>query len=154
RLDSIRKHSRDEHGRTGHSALLPMRGGRADRCPGGAFVLTVPGGVARSVVRLAGARHRREHCAPHRTNPARSMTGLAARVVEHIHGHLGWLAVAALVHPAVLLGRIQRRAMLAAASATAVSTGTGLLGAIMYPEYRRTIKPALFAGAPALGWAF
>jgi hypothetical protein len=44
--------------------------------------------------------------------------------------------------------------MLAAASATAVSTGTGLLGAVIYPDYRRAIKPDLFADAPALGWAF
>ena len=34
----------------------------------------------------------------------------AARVGEHIHGHLGWLAAVALAHPAILLRQLGRRA--------------------------------------------
>ena len=82
------------------------------------------------------------------------MTVVAARILEHIHGHVGWLATASLLHPALLLGRAKRRAMLAACSATALATATGLLGLGLYPEYRVMIKPALFAEAPGIGWAF
>ncbi|MDB5220684.1 MAG: hypothetical protein JWO86_8611, partial [Myxococcaceae bacterium] len=27
----------------------------------------------------------------------------ATRLMEHVHGHLGWLAAATLVHPAIVL---------------------------------------------------
>jgi hypothetical protein len=44
--------------------------------------------------------------------------------------------------------------MLAATLATALATLAALLGATMYPAYRTQIKPALFAEAPKVGWAF
>jgi hypothetical protein len=79
---------------------------------------------------------------------------ISPRVVEHVHGHMGWLASLALVHPAILLRRTKRRALFATAAATVLVTLTAVMGAAMYPEYRTAIKPALFAEAPSLGWAF
>jgi hypothetical protein len=81
------------------------------------------------------------------------MSAAALRLVEHVHGHVGWLAALALVHPALLLRR-RRRAWLAATLATLLVTLTGVLGALLYHDYRATLKPAIFATAPALGWAF
>jgi hypothetical protein len=76
------------------------------------------------------------------------------RALEHVHGHLGWLATAALAHPAILLRRPRRRALGAAAAATALVTAAAACGACLYPAYRTDIKPALFAVAPAIGYAF
>ncbi len=74
-------------------------------------------------------------------------------LLAHIHGHFGVLAAAALVHPALLL-RTRRRALGAswgAATLAAVAFGGGLF---IYPDYRKTVRRALFAAHPALGWAF
>ncbi len=76
------------------------------------------------------------------------------RILERVHGHLGWLSVAALMHPAVLLRRPQRRARLAVALARALVVVTALLGGRVYPEYRIRIKQHLFLEAPRLGWMF
>jgi formate hydrogenlyase subunit 3/multisubunit Na+/H+ antiporter MnhD subunit len=76
------------------------------------------------------------------------------RVVEHVHGHVGWLAALALVHPAVLLRRRERRARLACALSTGAVTLTGALGAWLYPDYRARIKQGIFLHAPRIGWAF
>jgi cytochrome c biogenesis factor len=82
-------------------------------------------------------------------------SGLGAlRVAEHLHGHLGWLAALALVHPAVLLRRAERRAHLAVALATGVATLAAVVGGALYPAYRELLKPSIFAEAPALGFAF
>jgi hypothetical protein len=81
-----------------------------------------------------------------------SIEGL--RLLEHIHGHVGWLAALALWHPAILLRRPKRRAKLAASAATTLATVAAVMGATMYPAYRDRIKPILFAEAPAAGWAF
>ena len=78
----------------------------------------------------------------------------ALRLAEHIHGHLGWLAAASLVHPAILLRRGRRRALLACTAATVLVTAAGVMGSAIYGSYRSTIKPVLFAQAPLLGWAF
>jgi hypothetical protein len=82
------------------------------------------------------------------------MSALALRFVEHVHGHLGWLATLALWHPAILLRRPRRRALLAASAATGLATCTGLLGATLYPSYRELVKPVIFAASPTLGNAF
>jgi hypothetical protein len=79
---------------------------------------------------------------------------MALRVLEHFHGHVGWLAAAALVHPAILLRRPGRRATLSASLATGAVTVTGLLGALLYPEYRARLRAPLFAQSPAIGWLF
>ncbi|HEU4537258.1 MAG TPA: hypothetical protein VFS00_24225 [Polyangiaceae bacterium] len=83
------------------------------------------------------------------------MSGLGlARAVEHVHGHLGWLAFAALAHPAWLLRGGKRRASVAVALATSLVTIAAGLGLWLYPHYRACIKHELFVEAPALGWLF
>jgi hypothetical protein len=76
------------------------------------------------------------------------------RLLEHAHGHLGWLAAVALAHPAVLLRRPNRRAswaiVLAATAVTLAASG----GVLLYPRYRAELRPPLFAAAPALGYLF
>jgi hypothetical protein len=79
---------------------------------------------------------------------------MGLRLFEHIHGHLGWLSTLALFHPAVLLRSARRRALLAAAIATALVTLTGLMGALLYPAYRSLLKPEIFHASPAVGNAF
>jgi hypothetical protein len=76
------------------------------------------------------------------------------RVLERVHGHLGWLTVAALSHPAILLRNPKRRAPLATALATAGAVATAALGALIYPEYRARLKQPIFVEARALGWVF
>lgn len=76
------------------------------------------------------------------------------RLLAHVHGHLGWLVVAALSHPAVLLRKVGRRAPLATTLATATTLVTAVIGAAIYPRYREVIKPTLFVEHPSLGWAF
>jgi hypothetical protein len=76
------------------------------------------------------------------------------RVLERIHGHLGWLAVAALLHPAVLLRRPRRRARLAVSLATGLVVGNAILGGYLYPEYRSRLKQSIFIDTPRLGWMF
>jgi hypothetical protein len=78
----------------------------------------------------------------------------ALRVAEHIHGHMGWLSAAALLHPAILLRNPRRRAKLAVFLTTAFVTATGLLGAWIYPEYRARLKQQIFIHAPHIGWLF
>lgn len=81
-------------------------------------------------------------------------TVLLLRVLERVHGHLGWLSVAALLHPALLLRNPRRRARLAVSLATLAVVGTSLLGATIYPEYRSRIKQHLFIEVPRLAWMF
>jgi hypothetical protein len=82
------------------------------------------------------------------------MSDRALRVLEHVHGHLGWLAAAALVHPVVVLRTPGRRALLATSLATALVTLAGTLGVVLYPDYRGRLKQAIFIEAPAMGWQF
>jgi hypothetical protein len=82
------------------------------------------------------------------------MTTLVLRLLEHLHGHLGWLSVAALLHPAIILRNERRRARLSVALATGFVVVTALLGVIVYPSYRDLIKQHVFLEAPRLGWMF
>jgi hypothetical protein len=82
------------------------------------------------------------------------VTTLLLRALERIHGHLGWLTVAALLHPAILLRNPVRRAPWAVGLATAVACVTGALGATIYPHYRSLLKQRLFIEHPAIGWCF
>jgi hypothetical protein len=79
---------------------------------------------------------------------------LLLRVLERIHGHLGWLAVAALVHPAIVLRNPKRRARLSVGLTTLMVAATWGLGAYVYPEYRARIKQHIFIELPKLGWMF
>jgi hypothetical protein len=83
------------------------------------------------------------------------MSALVARSLEHVHGHLGWLAAAALAHPALLLSRRpERRVSGAALTATVLVTVTAAVAVAIYPAYRAGVKPAIFAAAPAIGLLF
>lgn len=82
------------------------------------------------------------------------MTDLVLRALERVHGHLGWLAAAALVHPAVVLRGPARRAPLAASLATLLVTVVAALGAWIYPVYRSRLKQEIFVRTPSIGWAF
>ncbi|MDF2695035.1 MAG: hypothetical protein K0S65_3418 [Labilithrix sp.] len=76
------------------------------------------------------------------------------RLSEHVHGHLGWLVAALLVHPAIVLRNPKRRAHLAVALATAAVTIVGASGAWLYVAYRAELKQGIFAHAPAIGLLF
>ncbi len=76
------------------------------------------------------------------------------RVLEHVHGHLGWLSAAALLHPAILLRNPRRKADLSVYLATAFVTATGALGAYLYGPYRDTLKQQLFIHTPGVGYLF
>jgi hypothetical protein len=82
------------------------------------------------------------------------MTTLVLRLLEHVHGHLGWLSVAALLHPAIVLRNPNRRARLSVALATGFLVATALLGVCIYPQYRDRIKQHIFIELPKLGWMF
>ena len=66
------------------------------------------------------------------------------RIAEHIHGHLGWLAAAALTHPAILLRKTKRKAHLSVALSTGFATSQGVLGAWLYGPYRDQLKQRIF----------
>ncbi len=76
------------------------------------------------------------------------------RLLERIHGHLGWLAVVALLHPVVVLRNPKRRARLSVGLTTVLLVVTASLGAWMYPDYRTRLKQRIFIEAPSWGWAF
>jgi hypothetical protein len=76
------------------------------------------------------------------------------RLIEHIHGHLGWLAAAVLVHPAVVLRSRTRRAHLAVGFAAGFVTVTAAIGLWLYVAYRERLKQGIFMHAPAVGLLF
>ena len=82
------------------------------------------------------------------------MTYDVVRVLEHVHGHAGWLAAAALLHPAILLRRTNRKAPLSVALATALVTLVGALGMWLYEPYRDRIKQGIFMDARWVGLLF
>ena len=82
------------------------------------------------------------------------MTDATLRVLERVHGHLGWLAAAALIHPVIVLRSPARRAVLATTLATALITAGAALGLVVYPAYRTRLKQSIFLDAPRLGWMF
>jgi len=76
------------------------------------------------------------------------------RIREHLHGHLGWLAVLALAHPAILLRNHRRQAHLSVALAVGVSTLAAALGVWLYGPYRAQLRQPIFAFAPSVGYLF
>lgn len=75
------------------------------------------------------------------------------RLMEHVHGHLGWMSVAVLIHPAIVLWR-KPRADWAVGLAVAFTTLVGGLGVWLYPAYREKIKQSLFIASPKIGYFF
>lgn len=82
------------------------------------------------------------------------MTATALRWLAHVHGHLAWLAVAALVHPAIVLANPRRRARLAAALATSLATLTFGSGALIYDAYSRRLRRPIYLASRAMGLLF
>jgi hypothetical protein len=76
------------------------------------------------------------------------------RLIEHIHGHLGWLSAAALVHPAIVLRDRARRANLAVGLATTFVTVASGIGVWLYVSYREKLRQGIFLHAPAIGLLF
>jgi hypothetical protein len=76
------------------------------------------------------------------------------RLIEHVHGHLGWLAAAVLVHPAVVLRSRTRRAGWAVGLAAGLVTVAAGLGVWLYVAYRERLKQGIFMHAPAVGLLF
>ncbi len=76
------------------------------------------------------------------------------RLIEHVHGHLGWLAAAVLVHPAVVLRDRKRRAQWAVGLATALVTAASAIGAWLYGSYTERLKQGIFVAAPSIGLLF
>lgn len=75
---------------------------------------------------------------------------------ERLHGHVGWCAVALLVHPLVLL-RSAANLRRAARAATWASIGLGLTvlsGLLLYPSYRGPPKARLLRVDPDTAWWF
>lgn len=85
---------------------------------------------------------------------AAPMTFDAARVVEHVHGHLGWLAAAVLAHPGFVLWRGKRKAHFSVACAAVVPTLAGALGMWVYGPYRDRVKQSIFIDARWIGLLF
>jgi len=76
------------------------------------------------------------------------------RLLEHVHGHLGWLSAAALVHPAIVLRSPKRRAHLAVGLGTTLATVAAAIGAWLYVSYREKLRQGIFLHAPAIGLLF
>ncbi len=76
------------------------------------------------------------------------------RLAERIHGHLGWLAAIALLHPAILLRDHRRRAHLSVGLAVGGITAVFTIGCLIYGAYRDHLRQSLFQHAPAIGYLF
>ena len=76
------------------------------------------------------------------------------RIAEHVHGHLGWLTTAALLHPAILLRNPKRRAHLSVALTTVLVTAVGALGVWLYGPYRDRPKQRIFLESRSVGLLF
>jgi hypothetical protein len=79
------------------------------------------------------------------------------RLLETIHGHLGVLAAAALLHPAILLRKGQvpsRRGRLSVGLTTAMVVLAFASGLLIYPDYRQRVRTGLFHASVRAGFAF
>ena len=76
------------------------------------------------------------------------------RLIEHVHGHAGWLSAAILVHPALVLRDRSRRAPWAVGLATTLATTTAAAGAWLYVSYRETLRQRIFVESPSIGYLF
>jgi hypothetical protein len=76
------------------------------------------------------------------------------RLLEHVHGHLGWLAVAAMIHPAIMLRRTERRAPISVVLAALLPTLCGALGALLYPSYSKLVRRAVYVASMRHGLLF
>lgn len=78
-------------------------------------------------------------------------------LLEAIHGHVGVLAMAALLHPALLLwsGKpLSRNGRLALIASVLLVLAAFVLGLTIYPAYREEVKPDLFLASERAGLLF
>jgi hypothetical protein len=78
-------------------------------------------------------------------------------LLERVHGHLGVLGAAALLHPAILLWRgrpLTRRLRLALGLGLLILSAAFGLGLFFYGDYRELVKRDLFAESPMVGLLF
>jgi hypothetical protein len=76
------------------------------------------------------------------------------RIAERIHGHLGWLAAIALLHPAILLRNRKRKAHLSVGLAVGGISAVFAIGCLIYGAYRDKLRQALFQQARPIGFLF
>jgi hypothetical protein len=76
------------------------------------------------------------------------------RLAERIHGHLGWLAAIALVHPAILLRNPKRKAPLSVTLSVANVSLVFALGCLIYGAYRDRLRQHIFQEAAPIGYLF
>ncbi len=76
------------------------------------------------------------------------------RLAERIHGHLGWLAAIALVHPAILLRNPRRKAHLSVGFAVGTITAVFTVGCLIYGAYRDRLRQHIFQEGPSIGFLF
>lgn len=76
------------------------------------------------------------------------------RMTEHVHGHLGWLAAALLLHPAIVLRDKNRRAHLAVGLSVGFVSVASAIGMWLYVAYRERLKQKIFLDGPAYGLIF
>lgn len=76
------------------------------------------------------------------------------RIAERVHGHLGWLAAIALVHPAILLRRTKRKAHLSVALSVGMVSLVFALGCGIYGAYRDRLRQGMFQQAASIGYLF
>ena len=81
------------------------------------------------------------------------MDAQTLRIVEHVHGHGGWLTAIALVHPAIVLRR-NRGGAWAVGLSTGLVTVVAGLGVWLYSFYTEQLKRSIFQTGPRFGWMF
>ncbi len=85
------------------------------------------------------------------------MSGAVFALLERLHGHLGVLALALLLHPVISL---RRRGALTVWGRRSAELGAGLLtltfaaGWALYPTYRGSVKPGLLRDLPSVALRF
>lgn len=81
----------------------------------------------------------------------------AIRLLETLHGHLGVLAAAALLHPAIVMRKGRplsyrsRWAVVLSTAFAALAFGSGL---VIYPSYRTAVRARLFLKSTRAGFLF
>ena len=78
-------------------------------------------------------------------------------LLEKIHGHVALLGIALLFHPYFALRKARRPSWAARISgylATGFAVAMNVLGYVIYPEYRRVVKPELYRESVFLGQLF
>jgi len=76
------------------------------------------------------------------------------RLAERIHGHLGWLAAIALLHPAILLRNTRRRAHLSVGLAVGGISAVFTIGCLIYGAYRDRLRQHIFQEGAPIGYLF